>query len=135
MNKRRLLKLAELLEKDARNKKGIKFNMAHWGYVDDIDNLLSCGTSCCAMGLAALSGTFKRAGLTASVDGCCVKIKWKNRIVDGFLAAQRLFDITNGQSDILFAPGILDLNVGAKGERAKVKQIRKFVKTGVLKRL
>lgn len=135
MNKRRLLKLAELLEKDARNKKGIRFDMDRWGYVDDTANPLSCGTSCCAMGLAALSGTFKRAGLTASVNHGYVRIKWKNRIVDGFLAAKRLFDITNGQSIILFSLGRRDLNVGVKGERAKAKQIRKFVKTGVLKRL
>lgn len=129
MNKRRLLKLAELLEKDARNKKGVRFNMGHWGRVNDKENPLSCGTSCCAMGLAALGGTFKRAGLTASVKEWRVRIKWKNRIVDGFLAAKRLFGITGEQAFILFAPG-RDLNVGAKAERAKVKQIRKFVKTG-----
>lgn len=72
--KRRALKLADLLEKDAKNKKGIRFDLSTVftataleegkdipsDYVPEV----SCGTTACAMGLAAISGEFKRAGLS-----------------------------------------------------------------------
>lgn len=71
MNKRRLLKLADLLVKDARTKKGIRFSMdvviarknPEAGAVK-----MDCGTTGCAMGLAAVSGAFKRAGLSCKTD-------------------------------------------------------------------
>ena len=56
MNKKRLLKLADLLEADAKNKKGIKFDYWATANLADPKEPISCGTSACAMGLAALSG-------------------------------------------------------------------------------
>ncbi len=131
MNKRRLLKLADLLEADAKNKKGIKFDMYGWGRVSDPDAPLSCGTAACAMGLAALSGAFERAGLTADYPYGRVGFRWRGRRVDGFSAGAKLFDIAHWQSEQLFALNS-DNNLGAVAERAKAKQIRKFVATGEL---
>lgn len=132
MNKRRLLKLADLLEADAKNKKGIKFEMMTFGYVTDKTKPLSCGTQACAMGLAALSGAFKRDGLDARIERSgFVSILWNGRKTDGFKAAEYLFDISDPESATLFLPtgGQHD---GAGTERAKAKQIRKFVRTGEL---
>lgn len=133
MNKRRLLKLADLLEADAKNKKGIRFNMGNWGYVSDKTEPLSCGTSACAMGLAGLSGAFKRAGLETSTMNGGVRFQWRGAPMNGFDVAVHLFDIHIDDADILFSPtGTEGRNVGAAAERAKAQQIRKFVKTGAL---
>src|SRR5258706_528932 len=104
MNKRRLLKLADLLEADAKNKNGIKFDMADWGLVADPENPLSCGTDACAMGLAALSGAFRRAGLTASTPaGGRISFFWRGHESDGISAATKLFDIDRNDATDLFA--------------------------------
>ena len=130
MNKLRLLKLADLLEADAKNKKGIQFDMTDWGTVSDHKKPLSCGTQACAMGLAALSGAFKRAGLEAKIDeGGYLRFKWKGRHVKGFDAGRHLFDIDEYESDMLFGLHGGETE-GSKVERAKAKQIRRFVKTG-----
>src|SRR6266403_4799676 len=75
---------AELLEADANNPEGIKFDLGTWaadarinlatGYRDPRDKQLykykdnevvpvNCGTQACAFGLFALSGAFKEEGL------------------------------------------------------------------------
>lgn len=128
MNKRRLLKLADLLEADAKNKKGIRFNMVGWGHVDNLDAPLSCGTEACAMGLAALSGKFKRAGL-GTAPGCySVRFLWQGKYIGGFGAARQLFEIDEGEAYKLF----FGSGRGSRAELAKAKQIRKFVATGKL---
>ena len=130
MNKRRLLKLAGMLEADAANKKGIKFDMGSWGTVKNPSEPLSCGTSACAMGLAALSGAFKRQGLGYYIgwDGDI------NITMDGypddFDAAERLFDITFNEAEYLFAHADMMLAKGARGERLEAKRIREFVAAG-----
>jgi hypothetical protein len=124
MNKRRLLKLAELLETDAKNKKGIKFDMSTWGEVDNPDKPISCGTSACAMGLAAMSGAFKRAGLGYKIDGFGSLTVNMNGKGDGIYSAEKLFDITSDEAEFLF---IWTEGEGAKGERAVAKLIRNFV--------
>jgi len=138
VNKRRLLKLADLLEADAKNKKGIKFDLGTWGYTnnsnyftdDAPDPAISCGTTACALGLAALSGKFKRCGLTAKVS---YRINGKNISIhlgrcEGLSAANRLFDIPMKVSEWLFLESGYGTNVdGAKGERAVAKRIRDFV--------
>jgi hypothetical protein len=126
MNKRRLLKLAALLEADAKNKNGIKFDMCDWGTVKNPDATMSCGTSACAMGLAALSGVFKRAGLRGGVKSGAIHFYWHDYPVGGLYAAQKLFDIDRLTAMELFLPG--DGRIyGAAAERAKAKQIRKLV--------
>jgi hypothetical protein len=127
MHKRRLLKLADLLEADAKNKKGVKFDMGNWGWTDDAKNPLSCGTSACAMGLAALSGKFKRAGLTYKFHGPALHFCWNGRDIDGIEAAEQLFEIDSSDAWDFFLPKEGEPDEGAKAERALAKRIRKFV--------
>lgn len=123
MNKRRLLKLANLLEADAKNKTGIQFDMSTWGVVHDKEKPMSCGTMACAMGLAALSGKFKRAGLGYSTRGSILHVTMDGR-GDGVRSACRLFEISLEEAEQLF---IWPAGVGSQGERAAAKRIRKFV--------
>jgi len=125
VNKRRLLKLADLLEADAKNKKGIKFDMTHWAYIGNSAKPISCDTSACAMGLAALSGEYKRAGLGWKLD----KYGYFKITMNGrgwaLTAAMRLFGISRKQAEYLFCESSEE---GAEGERHVAKFIRRFVK-------
>lgn len=129
MNKRRLLKLAELLEADAKNKKGICFDMSLWGAVDDEKQPLSCGTTACAFGLAGLSGVFRRAGLTTKIEDGMLSFKWKGRETKPVEAAAKLFEIELSEARQLFMSWGEHL-AGAKGEREKAQEIRQFVASG-----
>jgi hypothetical protein len=62
VNKKRLLKLADLLEADAKNRKGIKFDLGTVAMSSaedgnfikgELEPSVSCNTVACAMGLAA----------------------------------------------------------------------------------
>lgn len=125
MNKKRLLKLADLLEADARNKNGIKFDFLDWGKVRDPKKPTSCGTTACAMGLAAISGAFKRAGLTFEPANQLIAFKGEYGAV---LGAMKVFDLNLEDASFLFTDtdGLDDLQ-GAKAERAVAKRIRRFV--------
>lgn len=129
MNKKRLLKLAELLEADAKNKKGVKFSMPSWGYVEDKSAPISCGTQACAMGLAALSGAFKQAGLDYYLADGHVQFTVKGANMHGASAAEEIFGITYDDSMKLFE-NWKGAGVGRRAELAKAKQIRRFVETG-----
>jgi len=140
MNKRRLLKLADLLEADAKNKKGVKFDLSLWAKVDDLDYSTSpdvievgCQTTACAIGLACISGAFKLSGL--AYDLVAKESSGGNNIVPryrnyrDFPAIQKFFGITEDQADHLF----LDSSYadsrcrGARGERAVAARIRSLV--------
>lgn len=136
MNKRRLLKLAGLLEADAKNKKGICFDISNVGRPVDMEKRfkrnqvpIDCGTTACAMGLAAITGAFARAGLSFCTDGFWVHTKWNGRKTDYDIAATRLFNITNDQAHFLFTPHSYprEKREGAVGERFVAKRIRDFV--------
>lgn len=133
MNKRRLLKLADLLEADAKNKKGIKFDIGAWGYSDSGEFTVSCGTTACAMGLAVVSGAFKRAGLRAryigSADDGGVTMIPIFGSHHGFDAAVQLFGISPGDAEYLFSGDhyAISEGTGARGERTVAKRIRAFV--------
>lgn len=129
MNKRRLLKLADLLEADAKNKKGIKFDLCTVG-VSDTEGQLNCGTSACAMGLAAISGAFKRsAGLSFRMTGYSIDTTINGRVRKFDEAAKKVFEITYGEAFFLFFPLAYpgDKLHGARGERYVAKRIRDFV--------
>lgn len=136
MNKKRLLKLADLLEADAKNKNGIMFDMGTFGWVEDEKKPVSCGTQACAMGLAGLSGAFKRAGLAAQIhENGSVGFRWNGRkVLSGFTAAERLFEIGSYEANDLFGSESVQINggQGAAAELAVAKRIRQFVKTGEL---
>jgi hypothetical protein len=129
MNKRRLRKLADLLEADAKTKNGIKFDFFEWGSVDDVERPLSCGTYACAMGLAALSGAFKRAGLgyTAPPGRYSIDFTINGRARNPIKAAMHVFDISKRDAEYLFTSSIgLQEVRGAAAERAVAKRLRDF---------
>jgi hypothetical protein len=81
VNKKRLLKLADLLEADAKNKKGVAFDLTAWAKKKcDGDDYyspysfqreekveVSCNTAACAWGLGAISGVFKKQGVAYEI--------------------------------------------------------------------
>lgn len=136
MNKARLLKLADLLETDANKKTGIKFDMGTWGETAGKNPKVSCGTRACAMGLAAISGVFKRQGLNYYVDyyevfnTADVMIGFgRDKICGGFDAAMKLFDIDEDASQFLFNDASYEKyqQTGKRAELAVAKRIRDFV--------
>lgn len=141
MQKRRLLKLAAMLQADAKNKKGIQFNIDTLGRPSEPARLfekgriipLDCGTTACAMGLAALSGKFERAGLSYLVNNHWISqqilMKWKGRLLDYDKSAMKLFNITLEQAYYLFSPWTYPKTkkTGAAGEREVVRRIKRIV--------
>lgn len=129
----RLLKLAELLEADAVNPHGIKFDLSQWGSTSDADDTtvsVSCGTHACAMGLAVVSGAFAEHGLF-NASGA----PW--RIIPGmvtsgsreFRAAAELFDIQREEAEWLFLDDSYgdEVLIGSEGELIVASRIREFV--------
>lgn len=136
MNKKRLLKLAGLLVKDSRRKSGIKFNLNTWGHCKHGKQpSVSCGTQACAMGLAAISGEFKRAGLgfltheNNLTERTTIEITFKRFSSGGIYSASQLFGIDNYTANWLFLPSFYGRQIkrGAAGERRVAKRIRDFV--------
>lgn len=132
--RRRLLKLARLLEVDARKKKGIKFDLDTFGHRAGKKPSVDCGTTACAMGLAALSGAFKRQGLKANIDQEFYSGKTMYLVTPAigphtdFNAAKKLFHIRSEEALWLFSPDYYNSpKKGASGELAVAKRIRDFV--------
>jgi hypothetical protein len=130
MNKRRLLKLAKLLEDDARNKKGVKFDLGDWGETKTEKPELSCGTTACAIGLACISGAFKKQGFTYS-DGF-IRSGWiapVYRDANEWGAVCDFFELNLSDAHSLFLDTSYPnkLRTGAAAERAVAKRIRDFV--------
>lgn len=141
--RRRLLKLADMLEADAKNTKGLKFDLEQVGISSafleaDFDKTLglpdfkpevSCGTTGCAMGLAAISGEFKKAGLSFMVDDKSVDTTINGHRVDYISAAKSVFGLKYIESQFLFSPDWYPYNKhkGAIGERFVAKRIRSLV--------
>lgn len=139
MNKRRLLKLADLLKTNAKNRKGAKFDLNRWGKVSSDDDLMSCGTTACAAGLAAISGAFKRSGLgyklvprfdsgyniTITLNGKCRDHSGR---VGSYHSIQEFFALSEDEADFIFLKTSYEWSTkGAEGERAVAKRIRDFV--------
>lgn len=142
-----LLRLADLLEADAANPNGVKFNLDHWAVdagmpeaeIVDRGNFLfpldtkvvplDCRTAACAMGLAALSGAFKDDGLDWRITGGGYVMPTFRNIDEGFQAAEALFQISYRQAECLFASEFYPdgSRKGHKGELAVAKRIRDFV--------
>lgn len=142
MNKENLLKLADMLEADAANPTGLKFDL---GVIVELDTLpvsadykipMSCGTSACAMGLAMLSGQFEKLGyiirrLQDEVDIAEIDPTWDGKIVTFVHAAKQLFEITDEQAVWMFSPDYYDRTPqGAEGELRVAQRIRGLVKHG-----
>lgn len=133
MNRRRLLKLADLLEADAKNKNGIKFDLGTWGASSEINEPVGvrCGTTACAMGLATISGAFKRAGLVNRYGqfSWAIMPSMVGSGAEGLEAATELFDIDYDAANFLFIDDSYPRNKteGAAAERFVAKRIRDFV--------
>lgn len=140
MHKERLLKLAALLEADAENPKGVKFDLSRWGYQPDLPEDVtpdhvpaSCGTTACAIGLACTSGAFKEEGFTgrlysrADGEGNNIVPAYDGKLA--FDAVSLFFELTHGQAHRLFTDGAYAIadRQGAIGERAVARRIREFV--------
>lgn len=116
MNTERLLKLADLLEADANNEKGVSFDLGAWiqkrnpsgefttsGFVYGEVVPVNCNTAACAWGLAAISGAFADDGVSYTIDGY-------DRLIPTFLdkryfvAAAYFFEISESESGFLFDP-------------------------------
>lgn len=132
MNKRRLLKLADLLDEDAENKKGVKFDLAPVLRKADGESYegselptWDCGTTACALGLWALSGKFRDVSVVQITN----KEFWPQyKSFVGRSAAEEYFEISEPQSRWLFLPsGYQGVTTGSRGERAVAKRIRDFV--------
>lgn len=160
MNVERLERLASLLERDAANETGVKFDLGTWASPGDSskawhDNSelprVDCGTSACALGLAAISGEFEADGLTAiyepfasaSVDPVTGKPRayhlypaYKTHPEGyqylGFDAGEHFFDITDDDAKYLFDPDCYANTIlGADGEREVALRIREFAKGNI----
>jgi hypothetical protein len=125
MKKRRLLKLADLLERDARRKHGIKFDLSSVIKAPiGMEPAWGCGTMACALGLWAISGEFpgvtiedRRGEFWPAYDGLIAR--------DG---AEIYFGINQAESGWLFlAYYYPEPTAGRRGELAVAKRIRNFV--------
>jgi hypothetical protein len=143
LQKRRLLKLDALLQADAKNKKGIRFDINSPGYKVNGKAFnpkevvpLDCGTSACAMGLASISGAFKKQGLGYKVDGDHIWSTFNSKLIDYDLAAMKLFGITKEQAHYLFAPWTypFEKQKGAAAEREVVRRIKRVVEGKPIKK-
>lgn len=138
MNKRRLVKLADLLEDDAKNKKGVRFDLSLWGQVPALTQTekpetikVNCGTQACAIGLACISGAFKRSGFTYAVtsknEGAGNNIRPVFMEYRDFFAVEKFFEISRPEAEFLFLDTKYQESRGAESERAVAKRIRAFV--------
>ena len=80
------------------------------------------------MGLACLSGAFKRAGLAYDLYYDTIQLTYKDVHCGYLRAAVLLFAISSEQAQFLFNPVSYNGNQqGAKGERVVARRIRDFV--------
>ena len=138
--RKRLLRLADMLMKNSRNKKGARFDYGDWGTVDNAGQKpkMNCGTTGCALGLAAISGRFRGLGFYIEPDSYHIQIGLdqpgfdpRRGSTDHIEVGAKYFEITLNQSSHIFGGNVPcdDNNTeGAKAERTVAKAIRQFVK-------
>jgi hypothetical protein len=137
--KRRLLKLADFLDKLPRK----RFDYSYWVGNDwQGKENLSCGTTACALGWSTTIPSFRKLGLRLKrhKDGfgtkhniVCLK---GAKIIFGYnapaVAAHKIFGVNNSEFEYLFVPGGNSFDLNKLGDKATPKQvaahIRKFVK-------
>lgn len=147
-----LLRGAEVLEADANNPEGIKFDLGTWaadarvdlasGYLDratknkykykeDEVVPVNCGTQACAFGLFALSGAFKEEGLSYIIIAGTLRpvLKRGQNTFYEWDAVNELFNIEDGQSQRLFSAVNYnpDQRQGATAELAVAARIRQLI--------
>lgn len=134
-HKKRLRKLASMLIADANNKRGLKFDLGMVGRIPIMggkkeDVTIDCGTTGCAMGLAAMSGEFEECGLSFVVraDSFWVDTTINGQTEEYDTAAQKVFGISNRAANYLFTPCNYpdDKRRGAEAEIFVANRIRRF---------
>jgi len=130
MNKRRLLRLALLLETLPRK----RFNYGHWVGEDwKGDKGLSCGTTACALGWATTVPSFGLVLRASSPDsGAYVSLRGSrlgSKRDQPEEAAMSAFGLTKEEVFYLFYPYNSGLRFNASPKRV-AKHIRDFVKRG-----
>jgi len=140
--KRRALKrLVKLLRKDADNPEGIQFDMGTWGRIEDKKNVLSCGTTACGMGLAALSGKFSFEAILRKVWNDDTQSYEPYRILamrrvgerketDPITLAEETFGLGSTLAMEMFIPSPGFPSDGRAGELSLANRIEKFIETG-----
>lgn len=151
MNDERLLKLADLLEADAANPTGVKFDLEFWGTHSAHSGIavkdwevrqtlkdqgkalkdgqpipVDCNTAACAVGLACISGAFAADGLTyrITINGDLLPVFGH---AEDWSAAADFFGLTDAQSHRLFSPCAYSKKTGAEAELEVAKRIRGLV--------
>ena len=131
MNKARLLKLADLLEADAKNPYGVRFNLRDWGKAEDKTPTVDCGTTACAIGLACLSPEFQAEGLSFDTYFDEDESNWGMRPKygprDSWGAVEDFFELSHRESYRLFRRSAYEVFKGAEAELAVAARIREMV--------
>lgn len=133
----RLLRLADLLEADAANPKGVKFDLGSWAerpravlFPRQIKKL-DCNTQACAVGLACLSGAFTADGLSWKPMAGENNIEPMFAGLEGYVAVMEFFDLDRGEAFHLFDMSHYTRDrlpsIGAEAERAVAVRIRELV--------
>lgn len=130
MKRKLLLFLADALMKNARDPKGSKFDLEAWVTRVNKKKPLSCGTTACAFGFAALLPKFKKLGLRLEMDepiegyGEAAFYPCYKGYVD-FMAASKFFGVDRRIAEHLFSPDNYrdDHQQEAAGERAVAMKI------------
>lgn len=100
--KRRYLKLADFLDTVKRKDFNFKFWISpNW----DGKQVISCGTTGCALGHAATMPIFRRLGMSIFWEGSFPVVGFKSDVGDRpMLAAQKIFGCTPAEFQLLFVP-------------------------------
>lgn len=126
----RMLTLADLLDANAANEKGAKFDLSDWGS-NASGNIfpIDCGTTVCAIGLGCLSPVLQKEGLKYETSGIRFFPRFDGR--GGIGAINIFFGLRGMEFDDLFQPECAqrrgDPTKGADAERRVAQRIRKFV--------
>lgn len=149
MREDRLLKLADVVEADANNPVGFKFDLATWaapilvaenpndqqvrydsGWESDARIPLDCHTAACAVGVGCLSGAFKDEGLGYEIDNGVLSPTFQGHT--SFGAVREFFEIHQSDVEYLFVAEHYEapLRKGRDGELAVAARIRQYVADG-----
>jgi len=142
MNTERLTILRDALIADAKNVKGVKFDLSSWLKTTGKDApSLSCGTYACAVGLACLLPELQEQGLGIEVDTCASACHSNVTLFTptfngehGFEAAEAFFDIEPRVAEILFDETTYDVacTTGAGGETNVAERITDLLSMSII---
>lgn len=119
--------LAEELEKNAANPRGMKFDLSTWfGDKENMSMAPDCGTVGCAVGLACLMPEFKKEGLTVEFGTFAMCPRYRKQ--SGWDAVEAFFGLNYDDSEHLFSVDAYEdgPTTGAEAELRVAKRLRKY---------